>query len=127
MTLSDSSTTARPQTAPQSAQPDTGRAAIRLLVSASANEVTFVGSPKVCVRLTGAAQLDSMHVLERRNLPSPVVSGTTYRNVYVAVEILGRLNADCIASRLTGAAADSTTSCAGAEVRTGGAARRPPL
>jgi hypothetical protein len=113
-------------TAARAAQSDTAHPAIRILVSASANELTFVGSPKVCVRLTGAASLDSVHVLARRNLPSPVVSGTTYRNVYVALEILGRLNADCITRRITGAPVDSTEHCAGVDVRTGGATRGPP-
>lgn len=90
-------------------QRDTAHVALRILASATADEVRFVGSPKVCVRLTGDAQLDSVHVLARRNLATPVVSGTTYRNVYIAVEILGRLNADCIASRITGAPADSAS------------------
>ncbi|HEX3533426.1 MAG TPA: hypothetical protein VHT23_04335, partial [Gemmatimonadaceae bacterium] len=34
------------------------------------------------------------------NLPSPVVAGTTYRNVYVAVELVGRLNGECLANIL---------------------------
>jgi hypothetical protein len=88
----------------------------------SANEIRFEKSPVVCVRLTGDAQLDSVHVLARKNLASPVVRGGSYRDVYVAVEILGRLNADCIAARITGsaaigAAADSTTRCASLEAR----------
>jgi hypothetical protein len=83
---------------------DTSRAALRILASVTADEVRFIGSPRVCVRLTGDVQLDSVRLLGRRNLASPVVSGTTYRNVYVAVEILGHLNAECIASRITGPA-----------------------
>ena len=68
--------------------------AIRLRAAVSASGVRFIGSPKICVRLRVDARLDSVHVTARRNITSPVVSGTTYRNVYVAVEILGRLNAD---------------------------------
>jgi len=39
-------------------------------------------------------------VVQRDNLPSPVVAGTTYRNVYIAVEIIGRVNAECLANQL---------------------------
>jgi hypothetical protein len=39
-------------------------------------------------------------VVQRDNLPSPVVPGTTYRNVYIAVELLGRINAECLADRI---------------------------
>jgi len=106
---------------------DTTHAALRILASVSASEVRFVGSPKVCVRLTGDAQLDSMHVTARRNLASPVVSNTTYRNVYVAVEILGRLNAECIAARITGTPADSaaTARCASLSATTGAGGEKP--
>jgi hypothetical protein len=83
---------------------DTLPVAIRLLASVSAEEVRFARSPVVCVKLSGEAQLDSVHVLARRNLATPVVSGTTYRDVYVSVEILGRLNAECIAASITGVA-----------------------
>jgi hypothetical protein len=105
---------------------DTSHTTLRILASVTADEVRFVGSPKICVRLTGDAQLDSVRVLARRNLASPVVSNTTYRNVYVAVEILGRLNAECIASRITGTAADSTATarCASLGVQ-GSAGGRP--
>jgi hypothetical protein len=37
-------------------------------------------------------------VLERRNLPERVQPGVTYRDVYVSVQILGALNAACIAA-----------------------------
>src|SRR4051812_32224745 len=77
---------------------DTTRVAIRIFAEASAREVRFASQPQLHVRLAGG--LDSVHVLERRNLPSPVVSGTTYKDVYVAVEIFGRINADCIARQL---------------------------
>jgi hypothetical protein len=111
---------------------DTLPVAIRLIASVSADEVRFERSPIVCVKLSGDVQLDSMHVLARRNLATPVVRGTTYRDVYVAVEILGRLNADCIAGRITGtrpgaAGGDSTTAarCASLGVRAG-ASGGPP-
>jgi hypothetical protein len=85
--------------------------AVVIFAAASAGEVSFKRQPQLHVRLSGG--LDSVHVLDRRNLPSPVVAGTTYRNVYIAVELFGRLNADCIARTLTGGAA---TDCASLEL-----------
>ena len=88
---------------------------VRLLASVEAAEVRFASQPQICVRLRGDATLDSVHVLARRNIRSPVTTGTTYRNVYVAVEILGHLNADCIAARITGQPANG--SCASLDLR----------
>src|SRR5581483_4180562 len=83
-----------------------------LFAEASAREIRFNAQPRLEVRLCGS--LDSVHVLERRNLPTPVVVNTTYRDVYVAVQIFGRLNADCLSSRIEGALggqrADTTAS-----------------
>jgi hypothetical protein len=76
------------------------RVAVVVFAEASAREVTFAKQPEIHIKLLGA--LDSMHVLERRNLPSPVVAGRTYKDVYVAVEIFGRVNAECIANNITG-------------------------
>jgi len=84
-------------------QPD-----IRLFAAVSAKEVRFAAQPRIRVRLCNGA-LDSLHVLERRNLPSPVQVGTTYRDVYVAVEILGHLNALCLNGLLTGQRTSDTT------------------
>lgn len=100
-------------------------AAVMLFAAASAGEVTFAKQPEIRVRLCGG--LDSVHVVERRNLPNPVVTGRTYRNVYVAVEIFGRINADCIVAALTSAPRDSTgqrNACASLEI--GGTRTRPP-
>jgi hypothetical protein len=77
-----------------------GPVAVRSLAAATAGEVRFNAQPRLRVALCGS--VDSVHLLARRNLPTPVVTGTTYRNVYVAVEIFGRLNADCIARGITG-------------------------
>ena len=98
--------------------PDTMRpAAVVLFAAASAREVTFAKEPEIRVRLCGG--LDSIRVVERRNLPDPVVVSRTYRDVYVAVEIFGRINADCIVASLTSAAADSAgrrNACASLEI-----------
>ena len=79
-----------------SASPD-----IILRASVSARELRFGSQPHVSVRLCGGT-VDSVRIVERRNLPTPVVAGTTYRNVYVAVEILGHLTGSCIANALIG-------------------------
>ena len=94
-------------------------AALRILAQVSADEVRFASSPTICVRLRGDARLDSVHVVARRNLTSPVVAGTTYRNVFVAVEILGHLNAECIAPRITRVPTDTASRppCASLESR----------
>jgi hypothetical protein len=59
-----------------------------------AREIHFATQPDIDVRLSGALG-DSVRVLERRNLPKPVVAGTTYRDIYIAVEIVGHLADDC--------------------------------
>ena len=101
-------------------------AAVMLFAAASAREVTFAKQPEIRVRLCGG--LDSVRVVERRNLPSPVVTGHTYRDVYVAVEIFGRINADCIVAALTSSAprdsAGQRNACAPLEI--GGTRTRPP-
>jgi hypothetical protein len=106
-----------------------GAADIVLLAEVHARELRFAKQPEIRVRLCGG--MDSARVVERRNLPSPVVVGTTYRDVYIAVEVLGRVDAECLASRLgvAGAARDSTAGpCAAIEIRgrDDGPTRRPP-
>ena len=124
-----SATVANAQSAPPSA--DTSRVAVRIFAEASAREIHFAKQPELYVRLAGG--LDSIHVIERRNLPSPIVAGRTYKDVYVAVEIFGRVNAECITRQLLGNRAPTDTSaarrgissdCASLEVR--GAGARPP-
>jgi hypothetical protein len=73
--------------------------------------------------------MDSLHVVERRNLPDPVVVGHTYRDVYVAVEIFGRLDAGCISATLTQAPRDSTgqrNACASLAIGSAGGRRPEP-
>lgn len=94
-------TTARPR--PDSAAfgiggARSGPADILLLVGVHADEVRFASQPHLRVRLCWGG--DTLRVVQRDNLPSPVVPGTTYRNVYVAVELLGRINAECLADRI---------------------------
>ena len=116
-----------------------------LLVGIHADEVRFAKQPHVRVRLCWGG--DTLRVVQRDNLPSPIVPGTTYRNVYIAVELVGRLNAECLADKLgvgnpsprnagsnsaavagTTGAATPTSSCAflGGSAATGAQNARPP-
>jgi hypothetical protein len=67
---------------------------IILCAGVGAREVHFATQPDISVRLTGSLG-DSVRVLERRNLPKPVVAGVTYRDVYIAVEIVAHLTDSC--------------------------------
>jgi hypothetical protein len=95
----DTSTRARADTASFGAGgARTGPADILLLVGVHADQVRFASQPRVRIRLCWGG--DTVRVVQRDNLPSPVVPGTTYRNVYIAVELLGRINAECLADRI---------------------------
>jgi len=108
-----------------------GQADVLLLVGIHADEVRFGSQPHVRVRLCWGG--DTLRVVQRDNLPSPVVPGTTYRNVYIAVELLGRVNAECLAEK-SGVGNNarptppSAGSCAflGANAATGAQNTRPP-
>lgn len=76
----------------------TGRPDIVLWAGVHADEVRFATQPHVRVRLCWGG--DTLRVVQRTNIPSPVVAGTTYRNVYVAVELVGRLNGECLANAI---------------------------
>jgi hypothetical protein len=105
---------------------DTTHTALRLFAAVEADEVRFDKQPKICVTLRGDVRLDSVRVVGRRNLASPVVQGTTYRDVYVAVEILGHLNAECISARITGTTPNGPASatCASLGIRDSTAGQR---
>jgi hypothetical protein len=75
-----------------------GPADIILLVGVHADQVRFATQPHVRVRFCWGG--DTLRVIQRENIPSPVVAGTTYRNVYVAVELIGRLNGECLAQMI---------------------------
>lgn len=85
----------------------------------------FASQPRIQVELCGGV-LDSVRVLERRNLPDPVQAGVTYRDVFIAVEILGHLNAECLAERITGRDGTRAGACAGIQLRDSAGTRRPP-
>lgn len=91
--------------------------AIVLRADVSAREVRFAKEPEIRVTLVGGT-MDSVRVVERRNLPERVQPGVTYRDVYIAVEVIGRLHAECLAAAIGGREAPS---CAGgtAGIRSG--------
>ena len=76
----------------------TGNPTVYLFVGVHADQVRFAKQPNVRVRLCWGG--DTLRVVQRQNLPSPVVAGTTYRNVYVAVELIGRLNGECLSKAI---------------------------
>ena len=94
---------------PAAAVPARPAAAPDVVVSASvqAAELRFETPPRAGARLSGCAAGDTVRVVERRNLPRPVQPGATYRDVYVSVEILGHLDAECLLREL-GTPPDST-------------------
>lgn len=69
--------------------------------SARADEVRFRSEPRIDVQLTGCSVLDTVRVIERRNLPEPVQPNVPYRDVFVAIEILGYLDVECLLPSLT--------------------------
>jgi hypothetical protein len=75
-----------------------GPADVMLLVGVHVDSIRFAAQPHVRVRLCWGG--DTVRVVQRDNLPSPIVPGTTYKNVYIAVEILGRVNAECLAETI---------------------------
>ena len=106
-----------------------GAADVLLLVGIHADEVRFASQPHLRVRLCWGG--DTVRVVQRDNLPSPIVPGTTYRNVYIAVELLGRINAECLADKIgvgNRAPPTSASSCAflGGSAGTGTQNTKPP-
>jgi hypothetical protein len=98
------------QTQPLTEAPD-----VVLFASLSAREVRFDRPPRdIRVRLCWGS--DSLRVVQRRNLPSPVQAGVSYRDVSVAVEILGRINAECLLASLRSADQTQPDFCAAASV-----------
>ena len=133
-TMSRRDTTARRDTSAAVSRapspPASENATVIIRASASAREVRFAAQPRIQVRLCGAIN-DSVHVVERRNLPERVQPGVTYRDVYIAVEIMGHLNAECLSARITGQTVPDSVSrsCASLGIRdssSAGRARRPP-
>jgi hypothetical protein len=85
-----------PCAAPAAADSAARKPDLVIRATARAEEVRFRSEPEVQVRLTGCTDRNTSRVLERRNLPEPVRSGVIYRDVFIAVEILGYLDVECL-------------------------------
>lgn len=110
-----------------SAPADSANATVKILAWVSADEVTFRARPQVSARVGNCAG-PAVRVLERRNLPERVEAGATYRDVYIAVEIVGRVEASCLAALAgdAGLAAALGGDACGSTVRADTAAAAPP-
>jgi hypothetical protein len=74
------------------------QADVVILASVTIDELRFEREPHGRLRVAGCPEGEGLRVLERRNLPDRVQPGVTYRDVRVSVQILGALNAACIAA-----------------------------
>lgn len=99
-----------------------GHADVLIRASATIAELRFETQPQASARVTGCDAIGAVRVVERRNLPERVQPGVTYRDVTIAVEIVGRLEAACIAALATDPGG-AGTACAPVSADT---ARAPP-
>lgn len=111
-----------------SARGDTAGAHPDVLIRASVeiDELRFESDPAAHVRVGGCPDGQGVRVVERRNLPEHVQPGVTYRNVYVAVEIVGRLEASCIAALAGDTALANAVGSGGCAPPAADSARAPP-
>ena len=79
--------------------PARGAPDVILLASFSADQIRFNSQPRAKIRFCWGT--DTLRIVERRNLPDPVVPGVTYRNVFIAMELLTHLDGVCVADRIT--------------------------
>ena len=99
-----------------------------IIASAQIAELRFESAPRLRLTTLGC---DSVRVTERRNLPTPVQPGVTYRDVGIGIEIRSWLNVQCL-PRAAGVAADSALAralaglCAPAAPDSARPAPRPP-
>ena len=91
--------------APGSGAEGTKRADVVLRASVRATSVRFATRPHALVLTAGCPGVDSVRVVERRNLPEPIVPGITYRDVYVVLEIFAHLTVSCPVSATAPASA----------------------
>lgn len=67
---------------------------LRLTASAEIREIRFESTPRIRIYLPGCPG-NAVRTTERRNLPSPVEPGVTYRDVSAGVEISSYLQVTC--------------------------------
>jgi hypothetical protein len=95
-----------------------------IVAAVTIQELRFDRQPHGAVKVLGCGPGQGLRVLERRNLPERVQTGVTYRDVFVSVELLGTLNAACIAAH-AGDRAAARDGVPGTCVSLAGAARNP--
>ncbi len=106
--------------------PAAGRADVVIRAGVSIRELRFETRPQAGAAVLGCPPgTPVVRVVERRNLPERVEPGVTYRDVYVAVEIVGRLEAECVAA-LAGDPALAPAAGGPCAPAAGDSARAPP-
>lgn len=95
-----------PRSAPAA---DTTKSDIVLFARVRAEALRFESTPDVRAGVSGCPQLDTTRLVIRTNLPQPVRSGVTYRNVVIDARLRAQLaDIECLLADLAGAtAADS--------------------
>ena len=95
-----------PRSAPAA---DTTKSDIVLFARVRAETLRFDSQPEIRASVSGCPQLDTTRVAVRTNLPKPVQSGVTYRNVVIETRLRAQFSdLECLLADLPGAiAADS--------------------
>jgi hypothetical protein len=70
------------------------RADVEVEARATAEEISFLESPRTRIRVTGAPEARGYEFTKRENLPDTVEPGETYRDVRVRRRVGGRLHGD---------------------------------
>ena len=88
---------------------DTTKSDIVLFARVRAETLRFESAPELRGTVSGCPQLDTTRLVIRTNLPKPVQSGVTYRNVVIDARLRANFSdIDCLLADLPGAnAADS--------------------
>jgi hypothetical protein len=102
-----------PRSAPATA--DTTRSDIVLFARVRAETLRFEGTPEVRAAVSGCPQLDTTRLVIRTNLPQPVQSGVTYRNVVIDARLRAQFSdIECLLAGLPGATAADSAQIRGA-------------
>jgi hypothetical protein len=64
---------------------------VEIVARAAADELRFDTEPSVRVRFAGTGERDTRQLTRRENIDTPVQPGKTYRRVFSATRISGRL------------------------------------
>src|SRR5687768_11784693 len=101
-----------PRSAPAA---DTTKSDIVLFARVRAETLRFDSQPDVRATVTGCPQLDTTRLVVRTNLPKPVQSGVTYRNVMIEARLRAEFSdLECLLADLPGAIARDSAQVRGA-------------